>query len=134
MEVETNCCYGLGDFYDKTHYRNKDKSEESNKQNTFPRSCSHTRSGLKMDNSCENLTKAIPMETINLGPVKWILHDLGFPSSLHSRFSYDGLWLLLRFFKIVFEKFSKEKESFFRKESFKNFSIEFEELKFYYKS
>lgn len=87
-----------------------------------------------MDNSCENSTKAIPMETINLGPVKWILHDLGFPSSLHSRFSYDGLWLLLRFFKIVFEKFSKEKESFFRKESFKNFSIEFEELKFYYKS
>lgn len=32
------------------------------------------------------------------------------------------------------QKFSKEKESFFRKESFKNFSIEFEELKFYYKS
>lgn len=122
MEVETNCCYGLGDFYDKTHYRSKDKSEESNKQNTFPRSCSHTRSRLKMDNSCENSIKAIPMETINLGPVKWILHDLGFPSSLHSRFSYDGLWLLLRFFKIVFEtEIFKRKRKFLSKRKFQKF-------------
>lgn len=28
--------------------------------------------GLKMDNSWEDSTKAIPMEMINLGPVKWI--------------------------------------------------------------
>ena len=47
---------------------------------------------LDLENSCENSTKAIPMETINL--IKRILHDLKFSSSS----------LRSNFFKIVFEK------------------------------
>lgn len=70
-------CYDLrGNFYDKTHYRSKDKSEESNEHSHVR---ARARSGLKMDNSCED---PIPMETINLGPVKWILHEPGFSSFL----------------------------------------------------